>query len=88
MCIFDRVYEREASGECVPNPIEANPLVKSQFLDVYSNIGESDSIYGAIILYSPQEELRRRLYDHEGDWDKALGKDYNGYPINKVTLWW
>ena len=71
---FDRVYDREASGESVPNPIDANPMVKSQFLDVYTNIGESDSLYGAIILYSPQEELRRRLYEHEGHWDKALSE--------------
>ena len=71
---FVSIYEMEGRGEEVPYPLQSNPTVECQLLSVYDNIGEPDSLYGAIILYSPQEELRKRLYEHQGQWDKALSE--------------
>ena len=70
------IYTQEASGENTTslNPLWAHPSVQKDLLEVYGHIGEPDSLYGAIILFSPQEELRRRWYEHEGQWDKALSK--------------
>lgn len=70
-CLYDRGRH---SIKGASDPVEANPSVKTQLLTVYDNIREPDSLYGAIILYSPQEELRKRLYEHEGKWDKALSE--------------
>lgn len=39
-------------------------------LDIYSNINEPDSIYAVANGHSIKSQLK--LYEHEGNWDKAL----------------
>ena len=81
------IYTQEASGEDTTslNPLCAHPSVQNDLLEVYGHIGEPDSLYGAIILFSPQEELRRRWYEHEGQWDKALSKSMMHHNISLFT---
>ena len=43
---------------------------KELLLDIYSNINEPDSIYAVANGHSMKSQLR--LYEHEGNWDKAL----------------
>ena len=49
-----------------------NPQVQSLLLDVYSKIGEPDSLYGACLQYSAHGDIRIRMYEHEHKWEKAL----------------
>ncbi len=68
------MYDGAAFDEEEIDPLDGNPSVKNLLLTVYDNIREPDSLYGAIILYSPQQELRQRLYEHQGHWDRALSE--------------
>ena len=49
-----------------------HPLVQSMLLDVYCQIGEPDGSYGACILFSPENELTKRLYEHQNEWQELF----------------
>ena len=64
--------ELDHSGDSLGRSAE----VKAQrlLLEAYSRIGEPDSLYGARSAHATDEATRVRLYEHEGQWHKALSK--------------
>ena len=44
-------------------------------LDIYSSIGEPDSLYGASAGCLGDGTARLRMYEHEKEWYKALGEE-------------
>ncbi len=56
--------------------VDQSAEVKAQelLLEAYSRIGEPDSLYGACSAHATDEAIRVRLYQHEGQWHKALSK--------------
>lgn len=52
-------------------------------LDVYCQIGEPDGSYGACILFSPENELTKRLYEHQNEWQELFCELYD---INNVIM--
>lgn len=56
--------------------LTAYPEVQGLLLQVYSQIGEHDGSYGAHLLFSPKEELTRKLDEHEGRWEELMSESY------------
>lgn len=55
----------------VTDPI---PTHQALLLDICSSIGEPDSLYSACIGSHGDGAARLRMYEHEKEWYKALGK--------------
>ncbi|CAN0220698.1 unnamed protein product [Lampetra fluviatilis] len=52
---------------------EANISLQDLLLEVYRSIGEPDSLYGCRRGHPVHALARVRTYEHEGEWEKALG---------------
>ena len=52
--------------------------VQRLLLEAYSRIGEPDGLYGACSAHATDEATRVRLYEHEGQWHKALSESLCG----------
>ena len=50
------------------------PKVQHLLLQIYNYIGEVDGYYGACVLFSPKEELTKRLDQLEGRWEELVSK--------------
>ena len=50
--------------------------IHAQLVDIYSNIGESDSLYGIFAIFGSSKNSHNnklQMYEHEGNWLGALG---------------
>lgn len=63
-----------------------DPDVQNLLLEVYSRIGEPDSMYGACAAHSVNEATRVRMYEHEGEWQKSLSEWGLSYDIQYACM--
>ena len=50
--------------------------IHSLLVDIYSNIGEPDGLYGVYSIFgsaNSSRENKLKMYEHEGQWLRALG---------------
>ena len=60
-----------SGGSAVTGSPTVSADIQHLLLEAYSHIGEPDSLYGACHS-NTSDEMRVRLYEHEGEWHKAL----------------